>query len=96
MGAPAPERGLTAALEGVLMANQTAINPALQGASSTIINRNLQDSSSTVINQEISLQYDAQNGDAPGTGQPINEGGEICGKYKVIRQLELSDRKSVV
>lgn len=90
MGAPAPERGLTAALEGVLMANQTVINPALQGASSTIINCHLQDSSSTVINQEISLQYDAQNGDAPGTGQPINEGDEICGKYKVIRQLELS------
>ena len=72
------------------MANQTVINPALQGASSTIINRNLQDSSLTMINQEISLQYDAQNGDAPGTGQPINEGDEICGKYKVIRQLELS------
>ncbi len=90
MGAPAPERGLSVALEGVLMANQTVINPALQGASSTIINCNLQDSSSTVINQEISLQYDAQNGEAPGTGQPINEGDEICGKYKVIRQLELS------
>ncbi len=72
------------------MADQTVINPVLQGGASTTINPNLQDSSSTVINNEIIDQYNQQNGVELDDDQPINEGVEICGKYKVIRQLEVS------
>ena len=72
------------------MVNQTVINPALQESSSTVINPNLQDSFSTIINPEIAPQYNGQNGDDPSIGQPINEGAEICGKYKIVRQLEVS------
>lgn len=72
------------------MANQTVINPVLQGAAATEINPNLQDPSAAAINNEIIEQYNRQNGIESGGDQPISEGVEICGKYKVIRQLEVS------
>ena len=72
------------------MANQTVINPALQGSAATEINPNLRDPSATAINNEIIEQYNRQNGIESGGDQPISEGVEICGKYKVIRQLEVS------
>ena len=65
------------------MANQTVINPVLQG-SSTVINPDLRDPS-TVINPVISSQYNGHDGDDSGDGRPINEGTEICGKYKIVR-----------
>ena len=60
------------------MANETIINPALQ------------QSSPTAINNEIVEQYNRQNGIGSQTDQPINEGTEICSKYIVKRQLEVS------
>lgn len=72
------------------MANQTVINPVLQGSAATEINPNLRDPSATAINNEIIEQYNRQNGIESGGDQPISEGVEICGKYKVIRQLEVS------
>lgn len=72
------------------MENQTVINPALQESLSTVINPNLQDPSSTVINPEIFSRFAGlKEGDSE-VGQPINEGVEICGKYKIVRQLEVS------
>ena len=72
------------------MANQTLINPSLQGSSPTEINPNLQDPASTVINQEIIDEYNRQNGIETVEEQLVHEGAEICGKYKVVRQLEVS------
>ena len=73
------------------MANQTVVNPALGGSARTEVNPNIQGSSNaTEINNEIIEQYNRQNGIESGGEQPINEGVEICGKYKVIRQLEVS------
>ncbi len=60
------------------MANETVINPALQ------------QSSPTAINNEIVEQYNRQNGIGSQTDQPIKEGTEICSKYIVKRQLEVS------
>ena len=72
------------------MANQTVINPALQGSAATEINPNLRDPSATAINNEIIEQYNRQNGIQSSETQALGEGAEICGKYKVIRQLEVS------
>ena len=72
------------------MANQTVINPSLDRSAPTIVNPNLQDPSSTRINREIFEEYDRQSGTESADEQPINEGAVICGKYKVIRQLEVS------
>ena len=72
------------------MANQTVINPSLQGSAPTAVNPTLQNSASTMINQEIIEQYNRQNGIESTGDQPIDEGVEICSKYKIIRQLEVS------
>lgn len=72
------------------MANQTVINPNLQASAPTEINPNLQNTSATAINNEIIEQYNRQNGIESTGYQPIIEGTEICGKYIVSRQLEVS------
>ncbi len=72
------------------MANQTVINPNLQSSKATAINPNLRDPSATAINNEIVEQYNRQNGIEASGSQPISEGTEICGKYKVERQLEVA------
>lgn len=76
------------------MANQTVINPVLQGYAATEINPSLREpseeagNSEAAGNSEIIEQYDRQN--ETNMAQPIGEGEEICGKYKVIRQMEVS------
>ena len=72
------------------MANQTVINPNLQGSAPTEINPNLQESNATVINNDILEQYNKQNGIESGKEQHIGEGTIICEKYTVDRQLEVS------
>ncbi len=72
------------------MANETVINTNLQGSAPTEINPNLRGSNATAINNEIIDQYNRQNGIESGSSQPISEGTEICGKYTVSRQLEVS------
>lgn len=71
------------------MANETVINPNLQGSAPTEINPNLRGSNATEINNEIIDQYNRQNGIESGSGQPISEGTEICEKYTISRQLEV-------
>ena len=72
------------------MADQTVINPALQEPAVTQINPDLRELSATVINSEILGQYDLRDGTETNEGHIIAEGEEICGKYKVLRQLEVN------
>ena len=60
------------------MANETVINPALQG------------SAPTAINNEAIEQYNRQQGIEERIDTTLSEGTDICGKYKVQRQLEVA------
>lgn len=61
-------------------------------ANETVINPQLQNSTPTAINNDIIEQYNRQNGISPSANQSqtINENELICGKYKVVRQLEVT------
>lgn len=72
------------------MTNETVINQALQGSVPTEINPDLRGAAATEINNDILQQYNKQNGIELGNNQPVIEGTEICEKYKVVRQLEVS------
>ena len=96
------------------MANETVINPALEGAlpaagdpvpegaapaagdpvpegaAPAADDPVLPDASATLINQEILAQYNLENG-IESSGEPlIDEGTELCGRYKVVRPLEVA------
>ena len=72
------------------MANETVINPELQVSAVTAVNPELTSSNATAINSEILELNNGQNDEPPVNSQPIREGSEICGKYKIIRQLEVA------
>ena len=72
------------------MANETVINPELQASAVTAVNPELTGSNATAINSEILELNNGQTDVPPVNSQPIREGSEICGKYKIIRQLEVA------
>ena len=57
---------------------------------STVINPAIRTTTSTVMNREIIEEYNRQNNIKTDISSSISEGTEICGKYRVKSQLEVS------